>query len=210
MSAIEIGKLLRASTTGFVVGCRLSQINVPSLGELVRVDLEDGYQVFGLITDIHIDDDGLVRQLVTSANIDPEIIKDNRVNRNVPVEMDVLAIGYIVNGRVSHLLPPRPPLSLDAIYQVTEAELVKFTENSRFGYFRHILRADNIPTAEVMAAHLQQAYKAHHSIGNPQWIEKAAKELITMLRDNYDLLVNVLGATTDMDVELGLEAANGH
>ncbi len=209
MSTIEIGKLLRASTTGFVVGCKLSQITIPSLGEMVRVDLEHGYQVFGLLTNIHIDDDGLVRQLVTGSNISPEIIADNRLNRNVPVEMDVLAVGYILNGRVSHLLPPRPPLSLDAIFQISTDELVKFTENTRFGYFRHILRADDIPTAEVLAAHLQQAYLAHQSTGNPGWLEKAAKELITLLRDDYEMLINVLGALTDMGIELDAEASNG-
>ena len=63
MQAIEIGRLLRASTTGFIFGCRVTQLNVPSFGALVRVPLPDGYQIYGLIYDIHIDDDGLVRQL---------------------------------------------------------------------------------------------------------------------------------------------------
>ncbi|HLF90293.1 MAG TPA: hypothetical protein VI451_15200, partial [Anaerolineales bacterium] len=59
---LEIGRLLRAGTSGFVVGCRVSQLDAPSFGGLVRVPLGRGYQIYGLIYDIHIDDDGLVRQ----------------------------------------------------------------------------------------------------------------------------------------------------
>ena len=61
---IEIGRLLRAGTTGFIAGCRVNQLDAPSFGALVRAPLGDGYQIFGIIHDIHIDDDGLVRQLV--------------------------------------------------------------------------------------------------------------------------------------------------
>jgi hypothetical protein len=69
MSGIEIGRLLRSGTTGFVVGCRVNQLNAPSFGALVRVPLEAEYDVYGLIYDIHIEDDGLVRQLITAEDV---------------------------------------------------------------------------------------------------------------------------------------------
>ena len=152
---IEIGRLLRAGTTGFIAGCRVSQLTVPAFGALVRAPLSDNYQVYGLIHDIHIDDDGLVRQLVTSNNVSDDVMRDNRENRIVPVEMSVLAVGYEQDGKVHHLLPPRPPLSLDVIYLCSPSEMVKFTE--KFGYFRHILNAKDAPIGEVIAAHIQQA-----------------------------------------------------
>src|SRR5512138_1168401 len=145
---IEIGRLLRAGTTGFVAGCRVSQFTVPAFGELVRAPISDSYQVYGLIHDIHIDDDGLVRQLVTADNVSAEVMKDNRERRIVPVEMSVLAVGYEQDGRIFHLLPPRPPLSLDVIYACDEADMVRFTSVGRFGYFRHILRNQDIPIGE--------------------------------------------------------------
>jgi hypothetical protein len=49
--------------------------------------------VYGLIYDIHIDDDGLVRQLVTADNVSEEVLRDNRERRIVPVEMSVMAVG---------------------------------------------------------------------------------------------------------------------
>jgi hypothetical protein len=198
MKTIEIGRLLRAGISGFVVGCRVNQIDLPSFGALVRVPLAGGYQVFGLIYDIHIDDDGLVRQLVTADGVDEAVIADNRVNRNVPAEISVLAVGYQQDGRIYHLLPPRPPLSLDLIYLCDEEEVRQFSAAGHFGYFRHILRADDLPVSELLAAHLQQAGQAHRDAGEADWIDTAAQELIVSLRDDYPTLMSVLGALSDV------------
>ena len=199
MTILAIGRLLRANTSGCVIGCRVSQLDSPSFGCLVRIPLEDGYQVYGIIHDIHIDDDGLVRQLVTADGIDDAVIQDNRLNRNVPVEISVLAVGYRQNGRIRHLLPPRPPLSLDLIYLCDDDELIEFTSAGRFGYFRHILRAVDLPIGELLAAHLQNGQQAHASKGNPLWLSNATQELITLLRDDYPTLMTVLGTLAEME-----------
>ena len=191
MSSIKIGHLLRAGTTGFVAGCSVSQLEAPALGVLVRAPLEQDYSVYGLITDIHIEDDGLVRQLVTAGNVSPEVMHDNRERRIVPVEMSVLAVGYELGGCISHLLPPRPPLSLDVIYLCSAAELARFTSAGRFGYFRHILQAQDIPIGEVLAAHILDVKRKTNNAG---WVEAASQELITLLRDDYPTLMSVLGA----------------
>jgi len=191
MTQIEIGRLLRAGTTGFIAGCRVSQLDAPAFGALVRAPLGDGYQVYGLIHDIHIDDDGLVRQLVTAENVSHEVMRDNRERRIVPVEMSVLAVGYEHDGQVSHLLPPRPPLSLDVIYLCDDRDLERFVKAGRFGYFRHILRATDIPVGEVLAAHLLEVKQ---KTKDEKWVEDATRELITLLRDDYPALMSVLGA----------------
>ena len=197
MTQIEIGRLLRANTSGFVVGCRVSQMDAPSFGSLVGVPQENGYEIYGLIHDIHIDDDGLVRQLVTAEEVNDSIIADNRLNRNVPLEMSVLAVGYRDHGRIFHLLPPRPPLSLDMIYLCDPVELCRFSSAGRFGYFRHILRAQDLPIGELLAAHLQQAQAAQAVAGNPNWADAATQELIILLRDDYPTLMSVLSALGD-------------
>lgn len=213
MSAIEIGRLLRANTHEFVVGCNASQLAAPEFGALARIPLEDHYQVYGLIYDIHVDDDGLVRQLVTAENVDANIIADNRVNRNVPIEMSVLSIGYAVGEQIFHLLPPRPPLSLDSIYLCNPQEVRRFTTAGRFGYFRHILRAENLPVGELLAAHLQQASQAHAAAGESAWVNAATQELIILLRDDYATLMSVLGAVADslpVNVRAGAAEVNSH
>ncbi len=197
MTQIEIGRLLRAGTTNFIAGCRVNQKDAPSFGALVRAPLEDGHEVYGLVYDIHIDDDGLVRQLVTAENVTPEVFRDNRERRIVPVEISVLVVGYCSNGRVYHMLPPRPPLSLDLICSCDDEDLVNFTAAGRFGYFRHILRAADVPIGEVLAAHLEQAKRAHGAKGDA-WLEHATQELITLLRDDYPTLIAVLGALNEV------------
>lgn len=194
---LEMGRMLRAGTAGFVFGCRVSQWEAPEFGALVRVPQGTDYEIYGMIYDIHIDDDGLVRQLVTSETVNPTIIADNRVNRNIPLEISVLSVGYQLGGRIYHLLPPRPPLSLDVIYRCDEAELRRFTGAGRFGYFRHILRAEDFPVGELLASHLQQAKRAHAAAGQPGWAQAATQELITLLRDDYPTLMTVLGALGD-------------
>ena len=201
MAQIEIGRLLRAGTTGFIAGCRVNQLEAPAFGALVRAPLGAGYQVYGLIYDIHIDDDGLVRQLVTAENVSEEVMRDNRERRIVPVELSVLAVGYEQDGKVHHLLPPRPPLSLDVIYLCYDKDLVRFTSAGRFGYFRHVLRSQDVPVGEVLAAHIQQAGTAHGKESGKSalpraeaWKEDATQELITLLRDDYPTLMSVLGA----------------
>jgi hypothetical protein len=191
MNAIQIGHLLHSSTSQFVAGCAVSQLEAPAFGALVRAPLDRGYSVYGLIYDIHIDDDGLVRQLVTAGNVSPEVMRDNRERRIVPVEMSVLTVGYEQDGKIFHMLPPRPPLSLDVIYLCSEAELAKFTATGHFGYFRHILQAKDIPVGEVLAAHILQVKQ---KTKNDQWVRQATQELITLLRDDYPTLMSVLGA----------------
>ncbi|PJH76616.1 MAG: hypothetical protein CO064_00300, partial [Anaerolineae bacterium CG_4_9_14_0_8_um_filter_58_9] len=124
-------------------------------------------------------------------NVSQEVIRDNRERRIVPVEMSVLTVGYEQGGKIFHLLPPRPPLSLDVIYLCSDAELVKFTSAGKFGYFRHVLRAQDIPIGEVLAAHILQVKQ---KTKNEKWVESATQELIILLRDDYPTLMSVLGA----------------
>lgn len=204
MNPVKIGYLLRSSLTGFVAGCRVAQFesHPPSFGVLVRAPLSGKDQVYGLVYDIHIDDDGLVRQLVTADGIDPMTIADNRQNRTVPVEISVLIVGHRHEAHISHLLPPYPPLSLDLIHLCEPAELCEFTRAGRFGYFRHILRSVDLPISELLASHIRQAGMAHRQAGNPDWSNRATQELITLLRDDYPTLMTVLSALGDASEDL--------
>jgi hypothetical protein len=194
--AMQIARLLRAGTAGFVAGCRVDQLDTPAFGALVRAPLDADYQVFGLIYDIHIDDDGLVRQLVTADRVSDEVIRDNRERRIVPLEVSVLALGFELGGRIHHLLPPRPPLSLDLVYLCADNDLVRFTSAGHLGYFRHVLRAQDIAVPEVLAAHVQQATAAHKDGG--RWRDSAIREIIALLRDDYPTLISVLGALNEV------------
>jgi hypothetical protein len=193
--SITVGRLLRSSSRGCAVGCLRSQANAPSFGQMLRIPLEDDTIVYGLVYDIHIDDDGLVRQLVTSENINPAVIEDNRHNRNVPLEMSVIFVGHEQQGKLSHLLPPRPPLTLDSIETCSPADLARFTAKNAFGYLRHLLGDPALPAAQLLAAHIQAAFAAHS--GDLDWREGAVRAIIAMLKDDYPQLLAVLSALSE-------------
>ncbi|HET6846189.1 MAG TPA: hypothetical protein VFH29_05105 [Anaerolineales bacterium] len=190
--SIEIGRLLRSGIAGFVAGCRVSVAEVPSFGAMVSSPLAPDVSVYGLIHDIRIEDDGLVRQLVTSEGVSDEVMRDNRERRIVPVEMSVVVIGWEHQGAIRHQLPPRPPLSLDRVFPCDPETIRRFTGDQRFGYFRHLLRVPDLPLGELLAAHIQQAGSAHHD--RAAWTSAAVREIIVLLRDDYPLLTSVLGS----------------
>ena len=190
----EVGYLLRSNISGFVAGSPVIDQETPRFGGLVKAPLGENL-IYGIVYDIAIVDDGLVRQLVTAPKVDPTVIADNRTNRTVPMEISVLAVGYR-QGAISHLLPPRAPLSLELIEECSEAEIVEFT-GAGFGYLRHLLRDTDLPVSELVAAHVQQASAAHLTMGNPDWQQAVSRELIALLRDDYQTLMNVLGALGD-------------
>ncbi len=198
---IPIGKLLRAENSNFVAGCRVRELDTPALGALVKVRLEDHSEIYGLITNILINDDSLVRQLVSGVSIPTEYTADNRYNRNLPVEIHVLTVGYTQNGQIFHRLPPRPPLSLDEMHLCHAEELARFTLLNNQAYLRHVLRLPDQPIEEILAAHLRRARAAHESTGNTGWYEQACQKLITLLRDDYLRLTAVLDVLTDLEHE---------
>jgi len=195
MSDISAGRLLRSNTRGCVVGCHISQTS-PNFGALVYIPIEYG-RIFGLVYDIHVDDDGLVRQLAAVGEVPPEVILDNRVNRNVPVEISILFLGYEMNNKIFHLLPPRPPLSLDEMYVCDDNLIQKFTSSGHFGYLRHFLADQDLPLGDLISAHLLAAGSAHKKNGSENWINDAIREIIIFMRDNHEQLTNILGAISD-------------
>ena len=199
MSVIEIGRILQASTTEFIVGCRIDQLTAPGFGDLVRAPIEKDFAVYGLIYDIRIEEDGLVRQMATINPIEAAVIADNQVNRIVPIEMRVIVVGYKYKGQIKHQLPSRPALSLDSINLCSNEELIEFTTVGEFDYFRHLLRNNvlqgkDAPVGELISTHLKKAQDAHDEIG---WYEKASKVIISMLRDDYISLMIILEALSN-------------
>lgn len=194
---LEIGRVLRASTTGFAVGCRVNQLSLPGFGSLVKAQpVETREAIYGLIYDINIDDDQLIRRLVMIENPRQEVIEDQRRNRLLPIEMSVLAIGYRQQGQIRHALPPRPPLNLDPVELCQDPEEVtRFTTN--LGYLRLILRAaaSHIPLDQLLVAHINDVYLIRGQ--DEAWATAAVHELIELLRSDYETLIPTLEALSE-------------
>ena len=192
-----IGRILRASTTGFAVGCRVGQLNLPAFGSLVKAQpVDEREAIYGLIYNMNIDDDPLVRRLVLAENPPESVINDQRENRLLPIEMSVLAVGYELNGELHHGLPPRPPLNLDPVELCQDVnDVVAFTE--RLSYLRLILRTvgSNVPVDQLLVAHILDVYRLRGE--DDVWGTAVIAELIELLRSNYDVLIPTLEALSD-------------
>lgn len=198
----EIGRILRASTTGFDVGSRVQQLEAPSFGCLVKAQPIDAREaIYGLVYDMHIDDDPLVRRLILAENPRQSVIEDQRNNRLIPIEMSTLTVGYSLNGEIVHGLPPRPPLNLDPVHICTgRDEILAFTDEP--GYLRLVIRAagTQVPVDQLLVAHIRQVYELRGE--DAAWALRTVQEVIELLRSDYELLMPTLETLSEALPEL--------
>jgi hypothetical protein len=184
-TALPVGWVLRASTVGFAVGCRVLQPSTPHFGDLVKVSLPDGLNIFGLIYDVQVRDDPAVRQLILAGELEPEAILDQRENRLVPIELSVLIVGYQREGEPPvQGLPPQPPISLDSLTLCDDDDIRTFT--GQLDYLRLVLNALQIPSDELLIANLRRAAAVRSPETRRQFLLAAGRELARLL--SFDLV----------------------
>lgn len=189
---IQIGRVLRASTTGFVCGTRSQELLNPSFGAFVRThhSPNSDVDVIGLIHSISIDDDPLVRQIILANNAPAAVQNDQRQNRLVPVEIGVVNVGYIQYDRVYHMLPPRPPLSLDPVLLCDNETILRFT--AQHDYLRLVLNTTDVPTEELLAAALLQAAWVRPQPDREPFLIDAGRRLAGLLSHDLPRLQHLL------------------
>jgi len=177
--SLRVGRVLRASSRGFVIGCRVMTSDIPAFGSFARAEgLTPGSNIYGLIYDVSVEDDPFVRQFI-SADPPDEVIQDQRDNRHVPIEVSVLAVGCSSDGTIRHCLPPQPPVTLDWLYQCSDEEIRAFT--ARFDYFRLVLEAREVPADELLAASLRAGAVARPERERETFLVGAGRELARLL-----------------------------
>ena len=198
---LQIGRVLRAGTRGFSIGCTVMQPDIPAFGSFVRAGGQASWQaIYGLIYDVSVEDDPFVRQVV-GANPPEEFVLDQRKNRQVPIEVSVLAVGCVDTAAalpsphpsptaIHHRLPAQPPVTLDWLYQCSDEEVRAFT--ARFDYFRLVLEAREVPADELLAASLRAAAAARPESERETFLVVAGRELVRLLADDPTRLEGLL------------------
>lgn len=185
--------VLRSSTSGFSAGAALNQIDALAFGMIVKAQpgSDPREAVYGLLYDIHIDDDPLVRQLVLADAVSEETIRDQRTHRIAPVEMSILSIGYRdIDGTVRQALPPRPPISLAPLFLCNDAETYEIT--SRLDYLRLVLGAAGVPSEQLLAANLLRAANCRPKSEQYDFLVEAGREAARLLSGDMARLDNLL------------------
>ena len=175
--SIPVGRVLSSSTASFSIGTKTLAADVPRFGGFVKVAAPDGSQIIGLIYDVAMEDDLFARQLI-GADVGDEYIADQRQNRQVPIEISVLVIGHIRDGKMYQYLPPQPPIALDQIVTCSRDEIVHFTDE--FTYFRTVLDAKEARSDELLAASLRTGAEARGAMGR-EFLVRAGRELSRLL-----------------------------
>jgi hypothetical protein len=178
-SDLQVGRVLRASTRGFALGCAVMQPEIPAFGSFVRAERQvSGQAIYGLIYDVSVEDDPFVRQFI-GANPPEEVVRDQRENRQIPIEVRVLAVGCGDGQTIRHCLPAQPPVTLDWLYQCSDEEVRAFTE--QFDYFRLVLEAREVPADELLAASLRVASAARPEREREGFLIEAGRELVRLM-----------------------------
>jgi len=176
-----IGRLLRASNRGFVFGCKLAERDTIEFGSLVRAQAQAGQtQVYGLVYEIQVTDDGLVRQLsVADESQLGEPRPDERHHRAAPNEVSVLTAAYQRNDVWRYGPAPQPPLSLDAITACTPEEVRQFT--AQWDWLRLVLNTREVPADDLVVAALLLAAEAHHPEQQRAFLVQGGRELARLM-----------------------------
>jgi hypothetical protein len=176
---LNVGRVLRAGTQGFVVGCEVLRPNIPKFGAFVRADgVAPGSAIYGLIYNVSLEDDLFARHFI-GADTPEEVVRDQRVNRQVPIEVSVLAVGCGDGEKILHCLPPQPPVTLDWLTQCTDEEVRAFT--ARLDYLQLILGARQVPTDELLVASVRNAAAARVEREGEMFLVDAGRELARLL-----------------------------
>jgi len=185
---ITVGRVLRSSTAGFSIGCRVLREGVPQFGAFVRV-AQGNFEIIGLIYDVQFVDDPLVRQIISADSLPTELQLDQS-QRLAPIEISVLVIGFARERQVYQHLPPQPPATLDEIETCAPEKVIAFTR--QFTFLRTILNAQDAPADELAAASLRLAAASRPEADRRTFLLNAGRELARLLSGDPVRLEGIL------------------
>lgn len=178
-----IGRVLQSSTTRFAIGCQqpigAQTQSLPAFGAFVKAPGPAGTTSFGVVYNVVVEEDLLVRQLVAAGVEDEVYIADQRQRRQVPVVVEILLVGFSAGPDTFHYLPPQPPASLDQVYACNGAEIVRFT--ARHDWLRTVLTAADVPADHLTAAAVRAAAAARPPDQREGYLVGAGRELARLL-----------------------------
>jgi hypothetical protein len=188
-----VGRVLRASTRGFNCGTHSTRIGAAhDFGAFVWTPVANDPRqwVVGLISAVEIKDDLMVAELVMAETVNPNVMRDQRENRMIPVEISVINIGFH-NGRgFVQSLPPRPPMSLSEVELMPDDMVAQFTE--QLDFFRLVLTASDAPSDDLLATALRHAVTCRPPEAQAAYRVRCGRQLARLLTADLKRLAHIL------------------
>jgi hypothetical protein len=176
-----IGRVTRCSTQGFVGAVRQLDPQMPTFGTLCKAEAQQGNTyVVGAVYDISIEDDPFARYVASSERANSEQIADHVVNRQTPIEISAIALGYIKGDKYFFSLPPQPPLTMAQIIPLTDAEVIAFTTG-----FEFIPTLINFHNDELTAAVLRTAAQCRPESEQHNYLQSGGRACARLLNEDF-------------------------
>ncbi|HEX2909135.1 MAG TPA: hypothetical protein VHO69_19835 [Phototrophicaceae bacterium] len=188
-----VGRVLRASTRGFICGTQSNKVDDRhDFGAFVNAPIanDDSVRVVGLIYAVEIKDDLLVSELVMAEAVNSSIMRDQRENRMVPLEISVLSIGYFYRDMIVQSLPPRPPMSLSLVERCPPDNVYAFTQ--RLDFLPLALSAAEVPSDDLIGAAIRYASFAYPDNQRYEFLVRCGREIARQLSHDLKRLEHVL------------------
>lgn len=184
-----IGRVIESSARTFLVGCRLTAEDIPAFGSFVQTARGET-TIIGVIYDLVLQGDELTR-MVALQDIPPQEIQQDMIeNRNIPVQIGVLTLGYMRDRFTYHGIPHQPPALLEPVYACQPAQILQFTQQPDF--IRTLVEAREA-SDDVLAAvvHAAAAVRSDDS-SRQDFLIQIGRELVRLLADEPNRLGQVL------------------
>ncbi len=189
--AQRVGEVIEASTAGFTAQC-YELYSLPPFGNLVKTKNGD-LELFAVVCN------------ATTASLEPgrkpiargkdedseeAIYKSSpQLEKLLKSEFETLVVGYRVNGKTNHYLPPVPARVHSFTYLCTDEEAKEFSQS--FGFLNILLNASAaLPQDELVAACLR--YLTNIQDDSHSFQVAAGKHLATLLSGDYKRLKSIL------------------
>ena len=191
---VKIGEIIETTSISFVA--ESEELNQPpALGSLVKVQVRGADYAYGLVSYGTTTSPEPGRRAVrrsTEKAFDEAIYDEHpQLRRVLHTEFNVILVGWVEDGVIHQHLPPQPPPLHHSVYQCSSEEIKAFSQ--RLYYLRLLLAASGeVPAEQLAAAHVRETYRQRGR--DAGWLERAARELASLLRHDYERLMTILYA----------------
>ncbi len=187
------GEIIATNTTQFVAES-FTLHQPPALGSLVEVQPAADMTVYAVVSfgsTGGLDPGRRVVRRSTDEAFDASIYQAHpQLAKTLHTEFSALLVGYRQgDGRIRRHLPAQPPPLHFSVQPCGPAAVCQFTDE--LVYLRLLLNIQGeLPADQLVAAHIRQVYAVRGS--DNDWLARAAREVASQLKGEYDRLLNVL------------------
>jgi hypothetical protein len=198
---MRIGEIIETTSIGFIA--ESFELNSPPpLGSVVAVHVPAGSAgkateaaIYAVVTHgqtVGLDPSRRAIRRSTDTVFDKAVYDHNpELSHVLRTEFGAALVGFVADGHLRQHLPSQPPPLHFSVQSVSQEDLRRFTDS--FAYFRLLLTvAGPVVPSQVLAAHAREVY---HQRGQDRvWLDAAAREIATLLKDDHYALLTVLYA----------------